>query len=113
MSDAREDPAATLRRLTIGFQVSQAVHVVASLSIADHVAAGATTLLIVERALGEPNEGADNKFSDLNMLVVPGGQERTVAEYAALFEQAGYDLTRVVETASPMMILEARVSGSV
>jgi hypothetical protein len=66
-----------------------------------------STLLIVERALGDANAGADNKFSDLNMLVVPGGQERTVEAYHALLEPAGYRLDRVIETASPMMILEA------
>jgi hypothetical protein len=32
----------------------------------------ASTILVVERALSGPNEGPDNKFSDLNMLVGPG-----------------------------------------
>jgi len=75
-------------------------------------AAGGTgsTLLIVERALGEANENADNKFSDLNMLVVPGGQERTVDAYRALLDAGGYRLDRVIETASPMMILEAQAT---
>jgi hypothetical protein len=33
-----DDPAETLRRLTIGYQVSQAVHVAATLGIADLLA---------------------------------------------------------------------------
>jgi hypothetical protein len=72
-------------------------------------AAGGTgsTILLVERALAGPNEGPDNKFSDLNMLVGPGGKERTVDAYRTLFEAAGCRLTRVVPTASPVMVLEA------
>ena len=39
-----------------------------------------------------PNERPEAKFSDLNMLVAPGGRERTLDEYAALFEAAGFRL---------------------
>jgi hypothetical protein len=49
-----------------------------------------TALLVVERELGGPNENPDAKFSDLNMLVGPMGQERTPDEYAALFAAAGF-----------------------
>ena len=69
------------------------------------------TVLLVERALAGPNDGPENKFSDLNMLVGPGGQERTADEYRALLTAAGWTLTRVVPTASPMMVLEARATG--
>jgi hypothetical protein len=41
------------------------------------------------------------------MLVTPGGQERTAAEYSALLDKAGFRLTRVVPTASPVSIVEA------
>jgi hypothetical protein len=61
----------------------------------------------VERVLAGANEGADGKFSDLNMLVGPGGQERSVAEFGALFAAAGYEPPRVYPTASPMTVLEA------
>jgi hypothetical protein len=53
------------------------------------MAAGAA-LLVVERELGGPNEAPDAKFSDLNMLVAPGGRERSIAELAALFASAGF-----------------------
>lgn len=46
-------------------------------------------------------------FLDLNMMVLLPGRERTVAEFAALFESAGLRLGRVVPTASPMVLLEA------
>jgi hypothetical protein len=41
------------------------------------------------------------------MLVGTGGQERTEEEYRALLDQAGFRLTRVVPTASPVSIVEA------
>jgi hypothetical protein len=47
------------------------------------------TLLIIERDLGPANEQPGPKFSDLNMLVGLGGQERTIDEYAHLMRQAG------------------------
>jgi hypothetical protein len=56
------------------------------------------TLLVIEQELGGPNERPPAKFSDLNMLVSPGGQERTRDEYAALLAAAGFELTRAVPT---------------
>jgi hypothetical protein len=66
------------------------------------------TLLLVERLLGAPNEGPDAAFSDLNMLVGPGGEERTEEEYAALLRGAGFALARTVRTDIEVAVLEAR-----
>ena len=44
--------------------------------------------------------------SDLNMLVSPGGQERTEAEYRALYAAAGFELTRVIPTRSRISLIE-------
>jgi|tagenome__1003787_1003787.scaffolds.fasta_scaffold20983072_2 hypothetical protein len=68
-------------------------------------------LLVVERVVGGPNEGAQTKFSDLNMLVMPGGRERTLDEFAALFEAAGFRLEGETPTASGFSVLEATPSG--
>jgi hypothetical protein len=65
------------------------------------------TLLVVERVLAPPNEGLDGKLSDLNMLVMPGGRERTVDEYAALLERAGFELAGVASTGT-MSVVEGR-----
>ena len=65
------------------------------------------TLLVVERILAPPNEGLAAKFSDLNMLVGPGGRERTVDEFAALFETAGFGLRDETPTRSDLSILTA------
>jgi hypothetical protein len=34
------------------------------------------------------------KMLDMVMLIVPGGQERTAAEYGALLDKAGFRLTQ-------------------
>jgi hypothetical protein len=36
-----------------------------------------------------------------------GGRERTQAEYGALLEQAGYELKRIIPTATPLHVIEA------
>lgn len=53
-------------------------------------------LLLIERNVAPPNEQPATKFSDLNMLVSPGGRERTQEEYASLFHASGFELARVV-----------------
>ncbi len=52
-------------------------------------------VLVVERVIEPPNQGRDAKFSDLNMLVGPGGRERTREEFAALLASSGLRLERV------------------
>jgi hypothetical protein len=64
-------------------------------------------LLLIERDLGGPNEAAAAKLSDLNMLVNPGGRERSVEEYAALLDAAGFRLLTATPTASGLSVLEA------
>jgi O-methyltransferase domain/Dimerisation domain len=64
-------------------------------------------VLVVEGLLGRPGYEVDAAFSDLNMLVLPGGRERNEQEYSALFDAAGLHLNRVVHTDSRMSILEA------
>jgi 2-polyprenyl-3-methyl-5-hydroxy-6-metoxy-1,4-benzoquinol methylase len=65
-------------------------------------------VLVVEVVLGRPGHEVDAAFSDLNMLVLPGGRERSEQEYAALFAAAGLRLTEVIHTDSRMSILEGR-----
>ncbi|OBF15675.1 methyltransferase [Mycobacterium sp. ACS4331] len=55
-------------------------------------------------------DGAPNNIGfliDLEMLVSAGGRERTEAQYRKLLADAGFRLTRVVPTASPLSIIEA------
>jgi hypothetical protein len=50
------------------------------------------------------------KWVDLEMLLCLAARERTAAEYRNLLEQAGLRLTRVVQTASPLSLIEAKSS---
>jgi hypothetical protein len=65
-------------------------------------------LLLIERNLAPPNEMPAAKFMDLNMLVGPGGRERTRDEYAALFDKSGFELTHVLP-AGTASVIEARL----
>jgi hypothetical protein len=67
-------------------------------------------VLVVEQILGHPGYERQAAFSDLNMLVMPGGRERTEQAYAALFAAAGLRLDQVIDTSSPMSIVEARAA---
>jgi hypothetical protein len=63
------------------------------------------TLLLVEEVIPPGDAPAYGKLSDLNMLVGPGGQERTETEYHALYTAAGFELTKVIPTPSRMSII--------
>jgi hypothetical protein len=64
-------------------------------------------VLIVEMVLPTGDEMHPGKLLDLTMLLIPGGQERTEAEYGALLDKAGFRLTRVVPTKSAASVVEA------
>ena len=64
-------------------------------------------LLIVEFVLPEGNTPHFGKLADMVMLAIPGGEERTAAEYGTLLAAAGLKMTRVVPTASDVSIVEA------
>jgi O-methyltransferase domain/Dimerisation domain len=67
-------------------------------------AAGAPVVLVVERDLTADPRAA---FSDLNMLVGPGGRERTLREYGALLDAAGFRLTGSTTTPAGVAVIEA------
>ncbi len=52
-------------------------------------------LLLIERLIAPPNEMPAAKFGDLNMLVSPGGRERTREEFSDLFARSDFELTGV------------------
>jgi O-methyltransferase domain/Dimerisation domain len=63
-------------------------------------------VLLIERVVGPPNEDPATKFLDLNMLVMPGGRERTLDEYAALFEASGFSLVGETPTEGGTSVIE-------
>jgi O-methyltransferase domain/Dimerisation domain len=64
-------------------------------------------LLVIERDLGPPNENPAAKFSDLNMLVMPGGRERSQGEYDELLSQAELRHMRTTVADTVHAIVEA------
>jgi predicted O-methyltransferase YrrM len=64
-------------------------------------------LLVVERDLGAPNEDPDPKLSDLNMMVGPGGRERTRDEFATLLADGGFALSAATPTPIGLTVFEA------
>jgi hypothetical protein len=63
-------------------------------------------LLVVDSVIKPGNEFAPGKFLDLQMLIFPGGCERTEAQFRALFEASGWKLSRVTPMSTPESILE-------
>ncbi len=72
---------------------------------------GAGRVLIVERLIPEDgNDPLPTLLSDINMLVLTGGRERTNAEYGALLQAAGLRLAQVVPVAFPYGIIEGVIT---
>jgi hypothetical protein len=47
------------------------------------------------------------KFIDIEMLMMPGGRERSGEEFRTLFDGAGFEMTKIVPTKSPLSVVEA------
>jgi SAM-dependent methyltransferase len=63
-------------------------------------------LLVAEYVIEGPDTSADGTFMDIMMMVMCGGRERTRNEFAAIFASAGFRLTSVIATATPLSIIE-------
>jgi hypothetical protein len=67
-------------------------------------------LLVVESVIPPGNEPFFGKFLDVNMLVIPGGMERTEAEYRQLFANGGFKLTRIIPTRMEVSVIEGEIA---
>jgi hypothetical protein len=65
-------------------------------------------LLVIEMVIPAGNEPHFGKLLDLEMLAIPGGLERTEQEFRQLFATAGFELTAVIPTRSPVSVIEGR-----
>jgi len=63
-------------------------------------------LLVVDDVIPPGNDFHPGKFLDLEMLIFPGGHERTEQQFRDLFAAAGWKLTRVIGTQSGISIVE-------
>ncbi|MGC1618826.1 MAG: methyltransferase [Candidatus Acidiferrum sp.] len=66
-------------------------------------------VILIEAVLTPGNEPHMAKWLDVEMLLLAGGRERTQEEFAHLLHQAGFRLTRVLPTKSPVCVLEAEL----
>jgi len=63
-------------------------------------------VLIIEMVIPPGDTFHPGKLTDLQMLALLGGQERTEEEYAILFSRAGYSLAQIVSIQSHASVLE-------
>jgi hypothetical protein len=96
--------AYVLSRILHDWHDNQAVQI---LKVIRRAMTNTSTLLIVERVLHAENPSIEASHSDLHMLVMTGGRERTAAEYQTLLAAAEFELVRVIPTGSPLHIVEA------
>jgi len=63
-------------------------------------------LLVVDQVVPGRNEPGVAKLMDLEMLVLPGGMERTEKEFRELFAASGFRLERIIATPGLQCIIE-------
>jgi DNA-binding transcriptional ArsR family regulator len=97
--------AYVLKNIIHDWPDEQAVQILRNVRAA--AGAGAAVLLI-ETVIPQHNREFIGKWLDLEMLVDAAARERTATEYRDLLGQAGLRMTRVVQTASPFSVVEAR-----
>jgi len=66
-------------------------------------------VILVDSVIPSDNTPNFGKLIDLEMMVMPGGRERTAAEFKSLFERAGFSQMRVVPTHAPLWVVEGRI----
>lgn len=73
--------------------------------IGDHADA---RVILFEATVPELNAFDFSKLMDIEMLVNLGGRERTEAEWRALFDASGFELTTTTRATPPNWVLEAK-----
>ena len=64
-------------------------------------------VLLIDAVIPPGNDPHPGKILDLEMLISPGGMERTAAQFEELLANSGFRLTRIIPTMSPVAIVEA------
>jgi len=64
-------------------------------------------VLIIDAVIPSGNGPHLKKLLDIEMLIAPGGVERTAEEFEMLLNTSGFRLNRIIPTASPNDIIEA------
>lgn len=80
-----------------------------SINILRHCRAGINPggkLLVIDHVIEAGNDFDPGKFLDLEMLIFPGGRERTEQQFHELFNASGWRVNRVIPTAAGISIVE-------
>jgi hypothetical protein len=64
-------------------------------------------LLILDAVVPSDNDPSIAKIIDLEMLMTPGGVERTASEFEELLTSSGFRLSQIIPTMGPISIVEA------
>ncbi|HUS19783.1 MAG TPA: methyltransferase [Terriglobales bacterium] len=64
-------------------------------------------VILLEGVVPPGNDPHPSKFMDIEMMMLPGGRERTEAEYRNLFKKAGFELKQIMATKSPLAVIVA------
>ncbi len=67
----------------------------------------ASRLLIIDPFVEEGNKPSFGKMTDILMMTVLGGKERTRDEFRVLLDQAGFRIRKIHRTISQLMLIEA------
>jgi hypothetical protein len=65
-------------------------------------------VIVLDSVIRGGNEPDYGKLMDVQMLVMPGGRERTADEFEALFARAGFALTGIHATDAALSVIEGR-----
>jgi SAM-dependent methyltransferase len=71
------------------------------------VMAAAGRLVVIQEVLPANNDDAIGRFSDLNMLILLGGRERTADDFRELLSTAGFAMSRIIPTRVSYSVIEA------
>lgn len=102
-----EVPAADMYLLSTVLHDWDDAHCRAILSCVAAAAQPGASLVVIEGLVAAGDGPDPTKLSDLMMLGVVGGRERTAAEFTALLESAGFAVRRVVPSGGPYSVIEA------
>jgi hypothetical protein len=64
-------------------------------------------VILCEFVMSTGNQPHISKWIDIEMLMLPGGRERTKGEFTQLLRHAGFRLSRLIQMKSPMCLIEA------
>jgi O-methyltransferase domain len=94
-----------MRHLMHDYEDGDCVRILANVR---HAMRADARVLVLEAPLPSDDNPGPGRWLDLQVMMLCGGRERTVEEYAALFAKAGLRLARTIPTRHPAMtVIEA------